>query len=283
MSRWEEIGADCFRRRYDNLDLNIGVVRGSDGLCVFDSRCHDVEARELLDDLRELGTVPLKWVVNSHWHFDHVFGNAELQRHNPAIEIWGHSAMHRELLEYGELGRELAKQLVPGATAELDAVQIVPPDHTFDSLARLDLGGVAVELHFLGRGHTGGDIIAVVPHADVVLAGDLVEESALPGINPDSFPLEWSSTDTRMLELITSSTRVIPGHGDVVDRHFVSGQRDLLGQLAFQLRGLHANGAHASDAVAELSLSSPWPVESLESAVATAYAALEKSAQEAES
>ena len=51
-NRWEEVGDRCYRRRYESYDLNVGLVRGADALLLFDTRCHDGEVAELLDELR---------------------------------------------------------------------------------------------------------------------------------------------------------------------------------------------------------------------------------------
>ena len=80
MTPWQEVGERCYRRRYESLDLNIGVVRGSDALLLIDTRCHDREAAELLDELRAFDTRPVRWIVNTHWHFDHTFGNDAIAR-----------------------------------------------------------------------------------------------------------------------------------------------------------------------------------------------------------
>lgn len=66
---WQELGDCCFRRRYERFDLTIGVVRGSDALVVVDTRADLREAGELLADLACFGR-PVRWVVNSHWHFE---------------------------------------------------------------------------------------------------------------------------------------------------------------------------------------------------------------------
>ena len=69
-------------------------------------------------------------------------------------------------------------------------------DHTFSSVRSIDLGDRVVELVHPGRGHTGGDLVVRVPDADVLLAGDLVEESAPPSYGPDCFPLDWPPPST---------------------------------------------------------------------------------------
>ena len=201
---WDEVGDDCFRRRYDSFDLNIGVVRGSDGFLVIDTRCHAGEARELLDDLRELGSMPVRRIVNSHWHFDHCWGNATIRAVSPGVEIWGHAHLAapdaaREIEE----SKEWLRVVRPEWADELDHVEIVPPDHLVTDEATIDLGNREVTLRHPGRGHTDNDIVVVVPDADVVFAGDIVEESGPPAYGTDCFPLDWPATNARLLEWIT--------------------------------------------------------------------------------
>ena len=101
----------------------------------------------------------------------------------------------------------------------------MPADHTFSSVATIDLGDRAVELVHPGRGHTGGDLVVRIDDADVVLAGDLVEESGAPAYGDDCFPLDWPRSLDLALELIGQATVVVPGHGAPVDRDFVQEQR----------------------------------------------------------
>jgi glyoxylase-like metal-dependent hydrolase (beta-lactamase superfamily II) len=81
-----------------------------------------------------------------------------------------------------------------------------------------------------------------VPDADVLIAGDLVEESGPPSFG-DSYPLEWPQAVAELLELATPDTVIVPGHGAVVDRDFVRRQHDDLAALAWLIRDGHADGA----------------------------------------
>ena len=85
----------------------------------------------------------------------------------------------------------------------------------------LDLGDRAVELVDLGRGHTGNDLVVVVPAAGVVFAGDLLEESAPPAFGDDCFPLEWPATAGAVVA--EGGAVYVPGHGDVMGSR--SGER----------------------------------------------------------
>ena len=73
---FDELADGVFRRHYESLDLNVGVVLGDEGSLIADTRASHVEADELLDELRRLTSLPVLWVIDTHWHWDHTFGNA---------------------------------------------------------------------------------------------------------------------------------------------------------------------------------------------------------------
>ncbi|GIH75252.1 MBL fold metallo-hydrolase [Planobispora longispora] len=211
--RWREIGDRVYVRRHESFDLNVGLVVGDEGCLVVDTRMSHRQARELAAAIRTVTALP--WtVVNTHAHFDHFFGNAVFL---PA-DIWGHVRCAETAAATGEAQRR--KWLHEGPE-ELAEVEITPPGRTFTDAAALDLGGRPVRLRHLGRGHTDNDIVVEVPDADVIFAGDLVEEGAPPQFG-DGFPLEWPDTLARLLDL--PGEVVVPGHGAVVDRDFVRRQ-----------------------------------------------------------
>ena len=269
---WDEVGPDCFRRRYQSFDLNIGVVRGADGLLIIDTRCHPGEARELLDDLRVLGTQPVRRIVNSHWHFDHCWGNATIRASAPGIEIYGHERLGAWQERHFDAYRARVRAKRPEWADELDAVVPIAPDHLVHNQAVIDLGDRAVALRHPGRGHTDNDLVVVVPDADVVFAGDIVEESAPPAYGDDSFPFEWPASNTRVLDWITPDAIVVPGHGDIVDRAFVARQLLDLEHVAAMIRELHGAGVTEAEALAEADW--PFPRAALAEAVARGYAQL---------
>ena len=266
---WSEVGPGCFARRYPSYDVTIGVVVGADGLLVVDTRASLGEADELLADLRQLSSAPVRWVVDTHWHFDHCFGNARFDQ----AAIYGHETVPPMLTEHGDTVRaELAEQSAEWAR-EMDAVVITPPDRTFSSVAVIDLGDRQVELVHPGRGHTSGDVVVRVPDADVVYAGDVVEESGPPSYGSDSYPLEWGPSLDVVAGLLTRQSAVVPGHGAVVDQGFVTEQRGEVGLVADTIRRLAAEGvplARALDA-AEW----PFPPRVLGDAVRRGYAQLQ--------
>jgi glyoxylase-like metal-dependent hydrolase (beta-lactamase superfamily II) len=231
--RWRELGPGVLVKRHRVLDLNVTLVLGDERCLVVDTHAHDGYARELLASIRAVTSKPLV-VVDTHAHFDHAYGNDAFAQAQPGLEIWAHVGCGRDLEEFGELQRRVAAQWMRDAQQEddavaIEAVRIVPPNRTFSTDARLELGGRHVVLHHPGRAHTGHDAVVDVPDADVTVAGDIVEEGSPPSFE-DSFPLEWPAT----LEAVLPRLRrvVVPGHGDVVDAAFVADQRVQLAQVA---------------------------------------------------
>ncbi|MBN2114214.1 MAG: MBL fold metallo-hydrolase [Acidimicrobiia bacterium] len=262
---WIEHGDGVFSKRYECLDLNIGVVVCGEGALVIDTRAHHEQARRLLEDLSRITPHPVRWVANTHHHWDHTFGNAAFL----PVPIWGHERCALALRLRGEQMRREVKEWAPGSAGLFDEVVITPPDHTFDRSATLTLAGRVIELRYLGRGHTDNDIVALVPDAGVLFAGDLVEESGPPAFH-DAFPLEWPETAAALLPL--ASGPVVPGHGAVVDLGFVQAQQRDLAAVATLALERHALGMTPAQAG---SAGGPFPVEVLAIAFARAWPGLE--------
>jgi glyoxylase-like metal-dependent hydrolase (beta-lactamase superfamily II) len=247
---WQEVGDRVYRFRYRSLDLNVGAVLGEAEVLVIDTRSFAAEAAELLDDLRGLTRLPCRQVVNTHWHYDHCFGNATLR---PAA-VWGHARCVQRLRDDGEERRRELMEGNPELAEEFAAVVLDPPDRPVgDAGTDLQVGGRRVELRWCGRGHTDNDLVVVVPDAGVVFAGDLVEEGAPPMYGRDAFPLEWPATLDRLLTLAPPT--VVPGHGDMVGHGFVRAQREELAAMAALCRRVAAGELAADAAVA----AAPFP------------------------
>jgi glyoxylase-like metal-dependent hydrolase (beta-lactamase superfamily II) len=217
---WQEVGDRIYRRRYESLSLNIGLVLCDGAAVVIDSRAHHGQADDLRAEIEQKTRLPVTTLINTHFHWDHTFGNARF----PEATIVGHVRCRSALLERGaEMKRDLleADWMPAQAKPDIADVDIVPPEVTFQQSLELSIGGRVLELHYLGRAHTDSDIVIGVE--GVCFAGDLVEESAPPAFG-DSFPLEWAATLDALVPLIRGP--VVPGHGDVVDGAFVASQRE---------------------------------------------------------
>ena len=235
MSVWNELGDGVFRRRYEALDQNIGLILSSEEVVIIDTRSHHVHADELKADIRKLTKLPITTVINTHMHWDHAFGNARF----PESRVIGHVRCRSRLIDDGERMRNATITNMPEEWAQpLGDVEIVPPDTTFQETMTFDVDDRTVSLAYHGRGHTDNDIIVIID--DVLFAGDLIEHGAPPAFG-DSYPAEWPTT---LDSILTETASVwVPGHGDVVDREFVRNQLSHLGVVAALLAERAASGA----------------------------------------
>jgi glyoxylase-like metal-dependent hydrolase (beta-lactamase superfamily II) len=279
-----EIADRVWVARYEWFDVNVTLVGGDRGLLVVDTHASDLAARAVIDDVRRLGAAigsqSVVGVVNTHEHFDHTFGNGAFRAAYGDIPIHAHEVAAERTVSAGERIKGLYDDDPEDPHRdEVQATEIVPADRTFSSAVSLDLGDRAVELVHPGRGHTGGDLVLRVPDVDVLLAGDLVEESmarnGVPGFGDDCYPLEWPHSLDIVLSLSTSVTVVVPGHGAPVDREFVEEQRNAIGIVAQTVRDLAARGVPADQALEAAEW--PYPREELAAAVRRGYAHLSRS------
>jgi glyoxylase-like metal-dependent hydrolase (beta-lactamase superfamily II) len=258
---FDELGDGVYRRRYESLDLNIGVVVGVDGVLIVDTRASHRQADELREELRRLTDLPVRWVINTHWHWDHCFGNARFD----AAEVWGHELCQITLEVRGEEMKAAAKQWLPPETHQLiDEVVIKAPNKTFSERASLDIGRT-IEMSYHGLAHTDADIVVRVLDASVGFLGDLVEEGGPPSFG-DSHPVAWPLTLMRATADLPGV--VVPGHGDIVDRSFVQSQHEELVAVA-ELATSFVTGEISLD---EASGGGPYPEEVMRGAMIRAQA-----------
>ena len=261
---WNEVGDRVFVRRYatwgdEPFDQNVGAVLGRDGLVVIDTRASHRLADQLRADIDALGRVPIAAVINTHHHWDHTFGNA---RFAPSA-IWGHARCAERVLAEGDDMRTRVCSQAPQFADELGEVVLTPPDRIFSDEATVDLGDRQLRLAYLGHGHTDNDIVIEVPDAGVLFAGDLLENDAAPSYG-DAYPQAWAETvRDRLLPLVR--TAVVPGHGGVGDRAFVTAQAVDLATMAELGARLAAGELDEEEAISR----APFPA-------ATARTALER-------
>jgi glyoxylase-like metal-dependent hydrolase (beta-lactamase superfamily II) len=170
-----------------------------------------------------------------------------------------------------ERGRSMIESVVTRVPAEMreeiEAVEIVPPDHVFAETATIRLGDRAVDLRFFGPAHTDSDIVVSVSDAAVSFAGDLIEECA-PPVFRDAYPMNWPISLGKALEHMQAV--VVPGHGDVVDRNFVKRQLAELQFIVDLARRVHTKEIALDDAVTM----GPYPPTCIETALTRALAQL---------
>ena len=123
MSVFDELGDGVFRRRYESLDLNIGVVIGEEAVLLVDSRASHRQADQLRAELTTLTSLPVGWVVNTHFHWDHTWGNARF----PEAALWGHEQCRSEMIDNGEAARrQVLERIAQGAANKLTNAALDP-------------------------------------------------------------------------------------------------------------------------------------------------------------
>lgn len=276
--RFIEVGDRVLVARYPQWDVNVGLVLGRDGAVVVDTRGNAAQGRQALLDVGLAAPgLAVAHVVNTHVHFDHTFGNVAFE----GATIHAHANVGRAAESDARRIKDLfradpgdAPEMGYSATDVVDllATSVRPPDVTFSANATIDLGDRVVTMTYGGRGHTDGDIQILVPDADVVFLGDLVEESAHPSLGGDSWPLDWADTLTEHLGSVGVGTVVVPGHGRPVDRAFVERQRDDLAAVEEVIRERRLAGLSLEAAQREPDARLPYPLDWLRNAFARVWA-----------
>lgn len=276
--RFSEIADRVFIERYPEWDVTVGAVLSSDAILLVDTRASAQQGRALIDDVRRFASaLPIRWVVNTHQHFDHTFGNIAMPKEavisahvNAAAGLEASATRIKRLIAETPEGDPDAPEITTEVLADVAGTTLRLPDRTFESVSTIDLGDRYVELVHPGRGHTDGDLVVRVPDADVLFAGDLVEQSGPPGFGSDCWPLEWPGTLDIVGGLLTGASIVVPGHGKPVDQQFVQDFREDISSVAQLIRSLHSQGIPVGDAIRS-SDAWPFPPQRLADGVARGY------------
>ncbi|MFC4144648.1 MBL fold metallo-hydrolase [Micromonospora mangrovi] len=233
------------------LHVNVTLVVGADAALLVDTLSTAGQARELAEAARRV--TPHPWVVvNTHHHFDHCFGNATLAA-DPPRPVYAHELAAAALRDPDRLRRAAYEEMrdeQPGLAAELADTVLLAPTHTVHTETVLDVGGRRVLLRHPGHGHTDADLVVHVPDAELLVAGDLVEQSGPPAFE-ESYPLQWPDAVADLLRLTTPTTVVVPGHGEPVDVGFVRAQHAQFVEQAWLIRAAHTAAAPPERVAAE--------------------------------
>jgi glyoxylase-like metal-dependent hydrolase (beta-lactamase superfamily II) len=219
LGAWRELRSGVYVAVAEPESVNLGLIVGSQHTLLVDTGASPAQGRALRESLATVTDLPLTAVVVTHWHYDHAFGLAAFAD----IPRIAHESVRFRLSS--------AEAAADARRLHLDHHELAQPNLEIAVATALDLGDRRVEIAHLGRGHTDGDLLVVVPDADVLFAGDLLESAGPPSFGPDSVPEEWPATLDAVIGLMTATTLAVPGHGEPVDREFVFEQR---GRIAAQ-------------------------------------------------
>lgn len=256
------------------VNSNAAVILTNDGVVVVDSHSKASAALALYREIQSVTRMPIRKIINTHFHWDHWQGNQAYKEAFPDVEIITSERTRERLLDpaannggiayvdkqLGTVPKEIARLRAEVAAAgddrsrarlqanllqaeayleELRAFQPALPTRTLTQSLRLQEGGRDIEILMLGRAHTDGDVFIHLPKEQVVITGDALIDW-MPFMN-DAFPDDWVAT----LDALGRHefTRIIPGHGEVAPRSQLEFFRGYLRDLAVEVRKAAAAGA----------------------------------------
>ncbi len=217
---------------------NAGFVVGDEGIAVIDTFENEPAAHALLGEIRMVSKLPIKFVINTHYHLDHVAGNAVFAKEGAVIVAHRNvpSWIHTENLKF--FGKDITSE------QKSQVENLAAPTMLYDSETELGLGSLALHVQYF-PGHTGGDSVVIVQQekSAIIFCGDLLEKSAiifcgdlfwnhtLPNLI-DASTLPWIETLSTFTKFAAvSPIQFIPGHGDPGNSADVAAFRGYLSDL----------------------------------------------------
>ncbi|TIL46792.1 quinoprotein relay system zinc metallohydrolase 2 [Mesorhizobium sp.] len=222
---------------------NLGVVVGADAVAVIDSGGSLIEANAVIAAIGKISAKPVRFLINTHMHPDHVFGNAAFRQIGATIV--GHHNLPRALEARGAFYLQSFREQIGDAL--IKGIEIIPPTMLVDDRLQLDLGGRVLELQAWKAAHTDNDLTVFDSATRTLFAGDLVFIGSLPTL--DGSLLGW----LRQMDALAAigARRVVPGHGPVPADwpQALTAQRRYFKILARDIRKAIADGTPLRDAV----------------------------------
>jgi glyoxylase-like metal-dependent hydrolase (beta-lactamase superfamily II) len=261
------------------INCNAAVVVYDEGVLVVDTHSRPSSAKALIAQIASVTDKPVRYAVNTHFHWDHAQGNkaypvafprqvaivaSEATREN--LRVLGMERVKGQLesapKQIADLRARLGAATDAAARAELEdqiaqqedylkelqSLELVLPDVTFDKSLILHRPGMDIVLLFLGRGHTSGDIVAYLPKQRVVATGDLLH-GWMPFMG-DSYPPEWVATLDALGKL--DFDHIIGGHGTVKPKSHLTMFRNYLADLIDETRRARGRGETLAEAQASV-------------------------------
>lgn len=227
---------------------NCVAVIGDDGVLVVDSTSFPSQARQIIAEIKQMTSQPVRFLVHTHWHPDHLMGDGEFRAAFPGVAVVSTNYTQKAIAELAPkyikgtadggaaYGATLRKKIQEGkddegkvlteadkkyltdfansvdfAVPEYKQYKTVLPNVGFKDELTVNLGKREVQILFLGRGNTAGDAVIFVPDAKVIMSGDLLV--APTPYSYGSFLTEWVQTLAKLRAL--GATTIVPGHGSV--------------------------------------------------------------------
>ncbi|MEO5691691.1 MAG: MBL fold metallo-hydrolase [Usitatibacter sp.] len=289
MTRFQRVQASPHVVAYEAAEGSTAVVNGNmvaimgrDAVLLVDTGQFPSITRRMIADIRAHTSAPVKYVVNTHWHGDHLLGNDAVKQVFPAVKFIAHSHTIEQGRKYYEnypagepaelerAAQDMRKELltatrddaktwiaktlecVEAIAPEVPATHYVAPDTPMDTEMKIDLGGVTAVVKHIGTGNTPGDLVVWVPEDRLVASGDMVVAPTPYAGGSDLAP--WVKTITKLRAM--KAAVIVPGHGAVMrDYKYVDDLEKLLITTQSQLVAMKAAGVEKKDAAEKLETS----------------------------
>jgi glyoxylase-like metal-dependent hydrolase (beta-lactamase superfamily II) len=230
---------------------NAGIVIGRDAVLVIDTLISAKEGERFLADIRKVTNKPIRYVVNTHTHLDHAFGNCVFAK--LGATVISHAADRAFLAKVGD-GTLKSVGMFGLKPEDMVGTEIVLPTLTFSDRMQIELGGETVELIRTAPSHTEGSLVVLVPAKKLLFSGDILFTDFHPFM-ADGDLASWMKTldDLMAMDL----ERIIPGHGPLSTKKDLAEMKAYLSQFDTLARKLAAEGKDVDAIAAELLKSLP--------------------------
>ncbi len=240
----------------NSFGANAGIIIGKDGIVVVDTLVSAREAKRFIKDIRAVSKKPIRYVINTHYHLDHAFGNSEFVKLGAVIV-----AQENDRREMERSAAETLKNIKGYGLTPQDMKGTKPayPTVTYSERMTIDIGGERIELIHARHSHTGGDTLVYLRDKKVLFAGDILFTDYHPFIAEGNIE-EW----VRQLDEIASMDveKIIPGHGPVSGKKDVEAMKEYIIAFDRMAKELAAKYSDPAKIAAELKNGLPGRRES---------------------
>jgi cyclase len=200
---------------FDYAGSNSVFLVTNDGVLVIDTRQHPRAGQELIAEIRKVTDKPIRYVINSHFHGDHTFGNAAFQAAGVRFIAQDQTPKIMQKVQPKEMARR--QDYFKSHNYDPNEVQLILPDMTFSNSMTLWLGGREVRLMYLGTGQQDGDTFVYFPHARALFTPGSFATRNIPNMAFTTSVDSWINLLDRVAAM-DDVDRILPAHGDIATR-----------------------------------------------------------------